>query len=679
MATITGLGIGSGIDINSLLEQIVEAEQAPTASRLNRKEAAVQAEISAFGTFKAAVDDFQSALGQVKTSSNFISRQVRSSNEDIITGTATSIAEKGKYSVEVSSLAKSHSLASVAFDSMDDIVGTGELTFSFGTTDYDPGSSFEAGDDTYNGFTANGDVGSETITIDSSNNTLAGIREAVNNADIGVTASIIDDGSGFRLLFTAEQGANKSLQVSVDEGGDAAANADTTGLSQLAFNADATNLEQTQAGSDAVFSVNGLTITRDSNNIVGAIQGVTLDLQKAEPGTTVQVNIREETGDIVGNIQTFVESYNSLMNTYSALTAYDPNTNSGGVLQGEATARGLITAIRRQVSTITSSSVTYTSLSSIGIQTNRDGTLEMDTAAVKEAIATDAEAVAKLFHPGSQSTNSNVNIISSSFATREGNYAVRIANLATQGQLLSAPVESSVVIDASNDSFSLLVDGVSSGSLTIDQATYNDLDVLAQEIQQKINSVADFQDASISVAVNVVGAQLQITSSRYGSESSVVVETENASLGLTASAIANDGEDVAGTIGGIAATGNGQQLTSSAAANGLTLEITGQKTGSLGSIFVSQGIAGRLDALISQFLKADGQYESKTDTLKDQIEDINTQRTSLAERVATVEARYRSQFEALDVLLGQLQSTGDYVTRQLDSLPGFVIGGNNKD
>ena len=228
MASISTPGIGTGLDINGLLEQIVAAEREPTENRLNRKEANIQAEITAYGALKGSLSSFQSSLSSLKNISSFSSNKASVSNEDLLSATASNIAQPGSYSVEVSKLADAHSIASVAFDNIEDTIGTGTLTFKFGTTTYDSGT------DAYTSFFENTERSSESIDITNANNTVQGLRDAINDANIGVSATIVDDGSGYRLLLTSDQaGFDNSLEITVDEGGTAPENLDTTGLSHL--------------------------------------------------------------------------------------------------------------------------------------------------------------------------------------------------------------------------------------------------------------------------------------------------------------------------------------------------------------------------------------------------------------------------------------------------------------
>ena len=680
MATISAAGIGSGLDVQGILEQIVEAERAPTENRLNIKEAELQAELTAFGTLKGAVSSFQSSLTKLKDPVFFNSHEVSVSNTDVLSASASSVAQAGNYSVEVSSLAKSHSLASIAFDSLDDVIGTGTLTFNFGTTDYDPGTTFEAGDDTYTSFTQNTERSSQSVVIDNSNNTISGIRDAINEADIGVSASIVDDGSGYRLLLTSDQqGLDNSLEITVDEGGAAGDNIDTTGLSVLAFNSSATNIEQTQAAQDAQLTINGLSISRESNTVTGAIHGVTLNLLSVDVGNPVEVSITSNNvSEAETNITNFVNAYNELAQTLNGLTEYNVETGQGGALLGDNTARSILREIREELGSIATTSSQYNSLSSIGITTNRDGTLSLDTGDLNDALEDDYDAVARLFYPNGVTSDSNVTFLHGSPSTQDGVYRVYVDSLATPGQLLGEAVSGPITIDASNDTFSLIIDGTSTTTLSLTQAVYNDMDDLAQEIESRVNSASAIQNAGLGVSVVYQNGRFEISSSSYGEDSTVEISSYNTSLGFTTNAVETEGNDVVGNIGSVAAVGGQQLLTGAGAAAGLVLQIEGTTAGERGSVTFSMGMAARIDSLLSRFLDDnDGQIASKTESIENQIENINEQRADLVKRVAEIEERYRRQFAALDLLMGQLQTTSDYLQQQLDALPTIGKSSNS--
>jgi flagellar capping protein FliD len=236
MASIQSLGVGSGLLTSELVEQIIEAERAPVEARLNNKKAIAEAKISAFGEVTTALSAFDSSLQSLRLPSTFNASQVESSNTSAVTGTASSLATSGSYTVSVSQIAQQHSIASGSYEEVTSTVGTGLLTFRFGTIDFGVG-------DSYDGFTVNPDVSSRSISITANNNTLAGIRDAVNNANFGVQATIVDDGSGYRLVFTSKNsGAENSIEVTT---------IGSAGLKALSYNQASQNaslVAQTEAG-----------------------------------------------------------------------------------------------------------------------------------------------------------------------------------------------------------------------------------------------------------------------------------------------------------------------------------------------------------------------------------------------------------------------------------------------
>ena len=273
---VAATGIGSGLDIEGLVTQLVAAERGPTETRLVQREARATAQLSGFGTLQGALSSLQSAVDTLADTATFSQRSATSSNTDALGVSASADAAAGSFSVSVDRLAQSQSLASGSFASLTDVVGEGELTLRFGTADV---TGADPGPESFDSFSVNADRASATITIDSSNNTLQGVRDAINAADAGVSAAIVNDGEGFRLLLSStETGAASSIEIQVSDSGDGNNN-DTDGLSQLAFNTTANNLSQTVAAQDASFSINGLALTSASNNADNVIDGVSLTLQ----------------------------------------------------------------------------------------------------------------------------------------------------------------------------------------------------------------------------------------------------------------------------------------------------------------------------------------------------------------------------------------------------------------
>jgi flagellar hook-associated protein 2 len=668
MAGISSLGVGSGIDIRSLVDQLVAAERQPVASRLNRREAQYQAQLSAFGALKSALNEFRSSADGLSDASAFRVMEASSSNSDAVAVTASAGADASRYDIEVQNLAAAQSLASGAYASDTTVIGGGTLTFRFGTVTTDA-----AGD--VSEFTQNAERGVATVEIDA-NASLAAIRDAVNEADIGVRASILNDGSGERLVFSAEDsGAANGFVVDV--------NADAgSSLGDLAFNATTSNLTRTRAGEDAALVVDGLAITRSGNEISDLIDGVTLSLKETTE-TAASIQISQDTAAVRGKIESFVESFNTLQQQISQIAGYDAEAEVGGILQGDAAVRNIQTTLRRLTTTPVDvlDDRAVRSLADLGITTTRDGTLEIDAEELDEALANSFDEVGALFGVTGLVDGDGFRYESSRSATQPGTYDVSVSALATRASIVGSvalnPSAASPVTIAEGNELQFSIDGTSTAVLSLTAGSYESRDALAAEIQARINGDEALREAGIEVSVGFdAGGALTLTSSRYGSESSVellqIDATTAAELGLAAGS-RDEGSDVAGTINGAAAEGFGRYLTAqSGDAEGLELEITGEVTGDLGSVTFSRGITERLVEALDGYLGDDGLLAASTDGLEAQIEDIADERQDLARRIEQIEARYVAQFTQMDILVAQLNQTSGFLSRQLSGLEALA-------
>ncbi|MFT4823245.1 MAG: flagellar hook-associated protein 2 [Halioglobus sp.] len=670
---ITAAGVGSGLDIEGLVTQLVAAERAPTANRLTREEVQLTAQLSAFGSFKGALASFQNTLTSLNDISRFSQRTTTSSDSDVVDVSSNGPVAAASYDVGVSQLAKSHSLASGSYASVTDTVGTGVLTIRFGTTDY---TSPDPGPEAYNSFGVNPERGVATLTIDSSNNTLEGLRDAINDSNSGVSAAIVNDGSGFRLLLNSDQsGEENSLEIAVVDSGDAN-NTDANGLSALAFNSAATNLEQTVAAQDAIFTVNGLTINSATNNPTDVIDGVDLTLKNLTGAIPLSISIAEDREGITELITDFVAGYNTFIETVNNLSSFDAATGNSGALQGDFSARSIVAQVRQTLtSAVEGFNGPFSSLSEIGITTQNDGTLQVDSADLDGVLAQNFDEIVGLFAAVGFPTDGSVDYLSSTDKTVVQSYAIDITQVATRGQFVGSAIAFPMTIDANNDEFTISADGISSASIALTQGAYATGDALAAELQSRINGDSALSGDGVTVTVAFNVDRFEITSDRYGTGSRVeitAVDTNTAAqLGLSV-ATGTAGLDVAGTIGGVVATGTGQILTGAIPSDseGLQLLIDGGAIGPRGTIDFSRGLAFQLDSILTGFLGADGPLDSRTEGIQGRVEDIEDRREILDRRMVALEARFRAQFNALDGLLAQLQTTSSFLSQQLDSLPG---------
>ncbi len=667
MASITSPGIGSGLDINSLVSQLVDAEKTPQTTRLDTKEAELTARLSAFGTLKGALSSLRDSLSGLSSLSTYRGRTADSSNTEVLTAAAGTLAAPGRYQIGLSGLATEHKLATdpvsqegARFTAATDSVGTGTLTFRFGTTDYDGET------DTYNSFAQNAEQ--PTYTVEIKDGSLQGIRDAINGAEMGVTASIIFDGTYQRLTLSAEDtGAANSLEITVadDDGNDT----DGTGLSLLAFNAASSSMTQTQAAQNVSgLTIDGIAVSSASNTLTNVINGLTINLLEAGTST---LTVSYDKDSVSSAVSSFVEKYNGLISTVNDLSSYNVDTGEAGLLNGDGVLRNIDAQVRRVFSqTVTGLDGPYRQLADIGItRSASDGSLVLDNVKLEAAIEDNFDSIAGMFTAYGSTTDSLIQYQASTDVTRAGKYDINITRLATQGNFAGSAAANLTVASGVNDGLTLLIDGVST-SVTLSAKTYDSAAALAAELQSRLNANEDLTRRGITVNVTESGGVLTMTSDSYGSGSKVSVTGGNARNGLFGLApVSTDGVDVAGTIGGIEAAGDGQKLTGQGIALGLELMVVGGVTGSRGSVTFSRGYAEQLNNVLSGLLANDGLFDSVTDGINRSISDIEVQRERVELRSQAYEDRIRAQFTAMDILVAQLKNTSDFLTQQLDSLP----------
>ncbi len=655
-------GIGSGLDVNSIVSQLMAVESQPLTS-LASKEAKQQAQLSAFGSLKGSLSSFQNSVATLADPAKFSAVTASIGDTSLATVSGSSKAAAGNYSIEVQSLAQSQKIKSGNFADTTTTVGTGTLTIQYGT--YDGGA-----------FTLNPDKAAESITIAADQSSLAGVRDAINDADGGISASIVNDGSGDRLVIASnDTGLSNALKITVTD--DDLDNTDTAGLSQLTFDVSTggtANLTETVAASDAKVIIDGITINKASNTIDNAIEGVTLNLQKADIGNPTSLSIARDTASVQAAIQSFVTAFNDLDQTITNLSKFDTESQLASVLTGDSTLRSIQSQLRGIFNTpLSTAGGGLSTLSEIGITFQADGKISLDSSKLSSAINDPTKDVSTLFTSIGKPSDSLVSFVSASSETQDGSYSLNISQLATQGQAVGNVAAALTVNAGANDTLDLTINGVSA-SITLAAGVYT-TDSLAAEIQSKTNGASAFSSAGIEVSLTQTAGVLSITSDRYGSESTVAITGGTGKLDLFGTPVETAGFDVAGTIGGVTATGLGQTLTGAGNNSGLVLEITGGTTGTRGSINFAHGFAYKLEELVDSMLKNDSLIDSRIDGINAKIKDIELQRDSLTQRLEGVEDRIRAQFSALDTMISSMTQTSNFLQQQLSNLP--TIGGNS--
>jgi len=396
---ISSPGIGSGIDIKTIVPGLVAAEREPTLNRLARKEATLQAELSAVGLLKSALSDFQGKLSGLKDSTTFSNRSASSSDTNIASFTADNDAAAGSYSLEVTSLATAQKLVSQENYEADPFTpAEGTITFS------------NAGGESF------------TLTIDSSNNTSTeAIRDAINGAsdNIGITATILNINGEKRLVLnTDDTGADANLTITSDTTVGTTLGSDgDLGI----FNTGGSNYDAVTAGADAVFSVDGQSMTSATNTITNVIPDATITLKDSNVGESITLSVSQNNNAIKTQIESLVDGYNQLISLINEQTSFNAETQASGTMFGDSLVNNIQSQIRNALTNpINNNDSIYTSLASIGITTNSDGTFKLDSAKLNTALNDDYAGITKLFSDDSQGIAQRVDIILENYIQTNG-------------------------------------------------------------------------------------------------------------------------------------------------------------------------------------------------------------------------------------------------------------------
>ena len=368
------LGIGSGLDINSLVTNLANAAKQPKADLIAKRDTANKAQVSALAQVSGGIDSFASALTSLIAGGTLFS-QPSVSDPSVFTASAIAGARLGSLSasVEVRQLAQAQTLASAAVTRTDP-VGQGTLTITTASGPFD-------------------------VTIDATNDNLDGLAKAINDKNAGVTASVVTDTSGARLVVKGQSGAANAFSLSVPPG-------TTSGLERFASG----TMSDAQDAQDAIVRLDGVQVNRATNSFSDLIPGVQIDLKSAKPGTIVSVGLSRPTAAITQGVQDFVSAYNELMKVIGDATKASATTaNADGSTSSDGTTGALrgdagVSALQRQLAKLPTTILSSTgsgvhTLAEIGVGTNRDGTLSLDTTRLQSALASDPDGVEALFNP----------------------------------------------------------------------------------------------------------------------------------------------------------------------------------------------------------------------------------------------------------------------------------------
>lgn len=657
MPTIDGLV--TGIDTQAIIDGLLEVRKTQK-DLITARQTEIRTKQTIYSSIKDQLGNLRSqaaTLGKVQNNV-FSNRTVSVSDETLATATASSTSASGVYRLKVQTLAQAQQIATQGLTDADSEITQGTLTLRAGSRS------------------------PVTITIDATNNTLSGLASAINSAGAGVSASVVQDASGARLVVSSEKtGTENAIQITNNLAASAG------GATKPAFDFDNPVQEAQDASVTLGSGPGAVTVTSQTNRVSNLIGGVELNLLDADPSKTLTVTVARDSQAGVKAVQDFVDSYNALASFISKQTAYDSGSDKASPLLGDSEVRRIQQQIQNGIlGAVGGVSGKANRLAAIGVSVGDNGQLAFNSSKLTSILSGTTEGVTgddvrRLFALDGTSTSSGIRFVSGSNRTRDltAPYQVNITQAAEQAQVAAAsPLAATTVLTSANNTFSATIDGQSTGTLTLSEGSYTQ-DQMAAELERVINASPGLSGRTVRVAA--IAGQLQITSANYGTSSEVrlATGTANATLGFlgTENSV---GKNVAGTfvVNGVEeeATGSGQLLTGKATnTNSADLQVRvtlspAQVTGGVeGELTLTRGVASRLDQLLGQLLDpVTGDFVTVDKQFQDRIDQMQKSIDRQQALFDAQEARIRTQFTAMEQAVQQLQSTASLVGSQLAAL-----------
>lgn len=606
-------GVASGLDTDAIISQLMQLERVPVV-RFQQQQAKLRAVDDAWGEITTKLSAVRTAVDTLRSPSGWAGMvRATSSQPESVAVSASAGATPGSSSFTVERLAAAHQVVVGGdFASGDAVVGAGEFSIT----------------------RPDGSIATVTTVEDT---TLTELASKVSALGAGVSAQVLKTGeSVYRLVLTA------------DETG--AANTFTTDTALAGLDTS----EVLNQGVDAHLKLGTLDVYRSSNTVTDLFDGVTLDLKRTTTDPVV-VTTEHDVDKAVENVKGLVDGLNGALTLLKDLSAYDPQTRQGGLLQGNGTVRRLVSDLRTAVSSaVEGLAEGLRHGSGVGMGLDRYGAVTLDETKLRAALSADFDGVVGLFSRAGASADARVSYVSSSTRTTAGSYDVEITQAASAAAATGAGYTAA-------DRTLVLTSGGS--EVTVDLATTDDLASAVTKINDALAAAG-----VTTLAASADGGALRLAESRYGSAASFGV-TGSDVLGLDGE---HAGTDVAGTIGGQAATGRGRTLTGAGGdVEGLVLTVTagaGDVGQTLGPVAVTSGIAGALDAVLTRFEGSGGLIASARESLSTRIRQFDDRIAAFEVRLESRETTLRRQFTALESAMGRLQSQSAWMASQISSL-----------
>lgn len=643
-------GLATGIDTEKIVNGLTSLTQ-KRVDKFRQNQIDETTKQTVFAGLRGKVGALQGALGKLSRSFGgaFEGRKITTSDNDAITGVGSSSALAGSYNIRVNQLAQANQVGSTALSDQTTSIKTGTVAIKVG-----------AGE-------------AINVTIDSTNNTLQGLANAINDANGDVRASVVNDSSGFRLLMTATKtGAANTISVTNNLTGGSGASVDLLD-------------RQIQGALDSQVSLGSgpgaITVNNATNRVDNLITGVSMNLTKADPSKTITLNVSTDTETATKAIDEFVAAYNDVIDFIDQRDDYDQQTRTAGMFLGNRDVADLKNELSNALgSTVGGVNPKLNRMSAIGLTTDAKGKLAFDASQMNKALngevqGVNANDVKRLFAMTGTSTNGSVTFLLGSSKTKPtvGNqaYQVNVTNAATRANISGNLLSPTTVFTTANNSFGIKVNSLSTATITIDPGTYTQAQV-ASAIQVQLNG--RFGNGTATVELD--GGALRFSSAQFGTSSKIELTGGTAASVLGFSGTESSvGTNVQGSfiVNGVteAATGIGQVLSGNgdnANTSGLQVRVglTQSQLNSSGNeadLTVTRGIASRVSQALDRFTDpVNGRFKNIDDRFKRSIEGIET---TITRENTQLEAKKNSlllRFTGVESTVNQLKNVGNQIT-----------------
>jgi flagellar hook-associated protein 2 len=610
----------TGVDTNAIVQGLVTAAKVPEQA-VQARATAAQNQLTAYQDIGTDMASLQVLSAQISTSSGWGARGASSTNTSTVAVTASDGAPLGSLSFTVDQLAAAHSV--VGQSNITDLTTVIASSGSVGLT-----------------------VGGVAHTLSVGNGSLDSVASAINSAKLGLTATEVNTGSGYRLQISSNSTGAAST-FTIDSGLD-------SNVGGMAITTQGQDASLTIGSGAGAYSV-----TSSSNTFSKVMAGVTITA-KAKSTDPVTVSITSDAQALATQIQNMVDAANKVLTDIQSDTNYNTNTSTASVLTGDST----VARIQQALTSALTNPVSQSSLNSpanAGLSMDATGSITFDQDAFIAAFQANPDDVQSMFVQGGTSTSSSMTFVAAGATAQAGSADVVVTQAATRatdtGLVGSWPQATPPAIQ------------VKVGSTT---ATYQ-----VQATDSAADAAAGLQAAlkaagvGVTAALNSDGTGITLTSVGYGSASQFSVAWDGTNF------TADAGTDVAGTINGVTATGVGRQLSlpsTDPTFGGLSVTMNDDSTGAIGTITYEPGVAQRVSSQVSNATnRTNGYLVSAENGLQKSIDSLNSTVSAMDLRVQALQDRLTKQFSTLQATLSRLKDMSNFLASQIDSLP--TIGG----